>query len=68
MHFQALLVKKLRCKYCNRRITTCDNTYDQKESKLNNTINANSGAHTLTRDKIIKNLFSKNNVATVKSK
>ena len=28
----------------------------------------NSGAHTLTHDKIIKSPFSKNNVGTIKSK
>ena len=47
-------------KYYNRQITTRDNgnirdngnvqSHDQEESKLNSTINANSGAHTLTHD------------------
>ena len=45
-------------KYCNKRITTCDDgnvqSHDQAESKLNSTINANSGAHTLTYDQKIK--------------
>ena len=46
--------KKLSYKYYNKRITTRDNgnvqSHDQEESKLNSTINANSGAHTLTHD------------------
>ena len=40
---------------------------NQEESKLNNTINANSGAHALTDDKMIS-LSNRNNVATIKSK
>ena len=32
------------------------------------TINANRGAYTLTHDQLIKSLFSKNNVAAIKSK
>ena len=44
--------KKLRSKYYNKRITTRDNvnvrSHDQEKSKLNSTIDANSGAHTLT--------------------
>ena len=55
----------------NKRIATRDNvqSHDQEESKLNSTINANSGAHTLfTHDKIIKSPFDKNNVATIKNK
>ena len=59
-------------KYYNKRITTCDNgnvqSHNQEESKLNSTINVNSGAHTLTDDKIIKSPYDKNNVETVKSK
>ena len=35
---------------------------------MNSTIKANSVAHTLTHDKIIKSSFNKNNVATIKSK
>ena len=42
--------------------------HDLEESKLNSTINANSDAHTLTHDKIIKSLFNTNNLATIKSK
>ena len=64
------MMKKLRCKYYNERITTRDNGnvqyHDREESKLNSTIIANSGAHTLTDDKIIKSLFNKNNKATIK--
>ena len=56
---------------CNKRITTRDNgnvqSHDQEESKLNSTISENSGAHTLTHDKIIKSPFNKNNVATIKT-
>ena len=37
-------------------------SHDQEKSKLNNTINANSGAHTFTHYKIIKSLFNKSNV------
>ena len=46
--------EKLRYKYYNKRITTGDNgkvqSHDKEESKLNSTITANSGAHTLTHD------------------
>ena len=46
--------EKLSCKYYNKRITTRDNgkvqSHDKEESKLNSTITANSGAHTLTHD------------------
>ena len=52
------MMKKLSYKYYSKPITTCDNgnvpSHDQKESKLNSTINANSGAYTLTHDKLIK--------------
>ena len=65
-------MKTLKNKYYNKQITTHDNRnvqfHDQEENKLNRAINANSGAHTLTHDKIIKNPFNKNNVATIKSK
>ena len=50
--------EKIKLQDYNRRITTRDNnnvqSHDQEESKLNSTINANSGAHTLPHDKIIK--------------
>ena len=50
--------KKLGYKHYNKRITTRDNgnvqSHDKAESKLNSTITANSGAHTLTHDQIIK--------------
>ena len=40
------------------RITTRDNgnaqSHDQEENKLNSTVIANSGAHTITYDQIIK--------------
>ena len=46
--------EKLSYKYYNKRITTPDNgnvqSNDKEESKLNSTITANSGAHTLTHD------------------
>ena len=66
------MVKKLRYNYYIKRITTRDNGkcskfHDLEESKLNSTINANSDAHTLTHDKIIKSLFNTNNLATIKS-
>ena len=52
--FQSLMMKKLSYKDYNKRITTCDNSnvqsHDQEESKLKSTINASSGAHTLTYD------------------
>ena len=67
-----LMMKTLRYKYYNKRITPRDNRdvqyHDQEESKLNSTIKANNGAHTRTHDKIIKSPFNKNNVATIKSK
>ena len=54
MHFQALMMKKLSYKDYNKQFTTRDignvQSHDQEESKLNSTINANSGAHTLTHD------------------
>ena len=64
--------KKLRQKYYNNQTTTRDNgnfqSYDQEESKLNSTINANSGAHTLTHDEMIKkSQFNKNNVGAIKN-
>ena len=66
------MTKKLRYKYYNKRIAPRDNdnvqSHDQEESKLNSTINANSGAHSLTHDKIIKSPCNKNNVTTIKSK
>ena len=40
----------------------------KKKVKLNSIINANSGAHTLTHDKITKSPFNKQNVGTIKSK
>ena len=52
------MMKKLSHKYYNKRIATRDNgnvqSHDQEGSKLNSTINANSGAHTLSLDWIIK--------------
>ena len=48
------MMKKLRCKDYNKRITTRDNgnvqSHDQEEITLNSTINAESGTHTLTQD------------------
>ena len=47
-------MKKLSCKYYNMPVTTRGNgnaqSHDQEESKLNITIDANKGAHTLTHD------------------
>ena len=66
------MMKKLRYKNYSKQITTRDNgnvqSHGQEESKLNSTINANSGAHTLKHDKIIKGPFNENNIATIKSK
>ena len=66
------MMKKLTYKYYNKQITTRNNgnsqSPEQEESKLNSTINANSGAQTPTDDKIIKSPFNKNNIATTKSK
>ena len=46
--------EKLSYKYYNKRITTRDNgkvqSLDKEESKLNSTITANSGAHSLTHN------------------
>ena len=56
VYFQASTMKKLRYKYYNKPITTRDNdnvqSYDQEESKFNGTINADSGAHTLSHEKM----------------
>ena len=42
VHFQALMMKKLRCKYCNKGITTRDHgnasSHDQEGSKLKKTL------------------------------
>ena len=50
--------KKKRYKYYNKHIAARNNgnvqSHDEEESKLNSTIYADSGAHTLTHDKIIK--------------
>ena len=43
-------------------------SHEQEESKLNSTIDANSGAHTLTHDRILKRPFNKNHVSIIKSK
>ena len=55
------MMKKSSYKYYNKQIATRGNgnvqSHDQEESKLNSTIKANSGVHTLT-DKIIKTLFN----------
>ena len=49
-----IMMKKLRCKDYNKRITTRDNgnvqSHDQEEITLNSTINAESGTHTLTQE------------------
>ena len=66
------MTKKLCCKFYNKRTTTRVNgnvlSHDQEESKLNSTINANSGAHKLTDHYIIKRPFNKNNLGTIKNK
>ena len=47
-----LNAEKIQLQVLQERITTCDNgniqSHDKEESKLNSTITANSGAHTLT--------------------
>ena len=52
------MMKKLSYKDYSKWITTLDNgnvqSHDKEESKLNSTTSANSAAHTLTPDKIIK--------------
>ena len=64
--FESFMMKKIRYKYCNKQITNRDHgnvqSHDQEESKFDSTINANSGAHTLTHNKIIKSPFNKINV------
>ena len=68
--FPALTMKISKYKYYSKRTRARDNgnvqSHDQGESKLNSAINTNSGAHTLTHDKIMKISFIKNNVATIK--
>ena len=72
VHFQALIMIQLRYKYYSKWITILNNSnvqsHDQEESKSSSTMNANSGAHTLPHDKIIKSPFNKNNVAVIKNK
>ena len=52
--FSSFNNEKLSYKYYKKRITTREKgnvqSHDQEESKLNSTINTNSGAHTLTHD------------------
>ena len=71
VHFQTLIMNRLRYKYYNKWITILNNrnvqSHDQEESKWNSTMNANSSAHTLPHDKIIKSPFNKNNVAVIKN-
>ena len=66
------MIKEIKYKSYNKRITTRRNgnvqSHSHEESKLNSIINANSGAHTLSHGKVIKSQFNKNNVATTKSK
>ena len=66
------MMKKLRYNFYSKWITTCGNgnvqSHDQEENKLSSTISMNSGAHTLTHDKIMKSPFNNNNVVTIKSK
>ena len=68
VHFQALMMKKITCKYYNKRIRTRDNcnvqSHDQEERKLSSTINGNSTAHALTHNKIIKSPSNKSNVTS----
>ena len=72
MFTSTLMMKKLMFKNYNKWITIRDKgnvqSHDQDDSKLDSTNIANSGAHTLTDCKIIRNPFNKNNVATIKSK
>ena len=60
------IMKKLSYKYYKKQIATPDNGsfqfHDQEESKLNSTISANSGANTLTHEKVHS---KNNNVATI---
>ena len=53
-----LMMKSLRQKHYSKQITTRDNdnvqSHDQGESKLNSSIIANSGAHTIVDEKIKK--------------
>ena len=66
VYLKASMMKKLGNKYYNKRIKTRDNgnvlSHDQEESKLSSTIYTNSGARTLTHNKITKSPFNKNNV------
>ena len=56
------MMKKISYKDYNKRITTCDNgnaqSHDKEESKSNSIISANSRAHTLTHDQMIKKVHS----------
>ena len=65
VHFQTLIMNRLRYKYYNKWITILNNrnvqSHDQEESKWNSTMNANSSAHILPHDKIIKSPFNKKN-------
>ena len=58
--------------YYNKQFIDRDNdnvlTHDQQKRKFSSTIIANSGAHTLTDDKIIRSPSNKKNVVAVKNK
>ena len=63
--------KELSYKDYNKQIPTRNNgdvqSHDEEESRLNSTITANSGAHTLTHDqKQKKSPYNKNDAATIK--
>ena len=64
-------MKKIRCKYCNKQITTHGNGnvqyYVQEENKLNIVIITSRSAHTITDGKIIKSPLNNNNGATFKA-
>ena len=55
------MMKKIKLKYYNKRITTRDSgnvqSHDKEESNLNSTITAKGGAHT-THDQIIKKVHT----------
>ena len=57
------MMKKFSYKDYNKWITTHDNghvqSHDKEESKSNSIISANSDAHTLTYDQIIKKSIQK---------
>ena len=69
--FSSFNDKKMKCNYYDKQIKTCVSgsvqSHGQKQNKLSSAINT-SDAHLFAHGKIMKSLFNKNNVLSIKSK